>query len=231
MWGYSEYKPIAQRKKEAEKQIAKLRKTNQDLDPVTIEGRKIVKTWWGAAWAKNLESYADYSSRIGRGSAYVKNGFVVDLKIQGSVEAIVVGSRTYNVTITTATLSVKKWTELSALCGRQIDSLEALTAGRFPKELESTFTNSDLFPSPKEIQFNCTCPDWADMCKHVAATLYAVAARFDQDPTLFFKLRGVAFEELLKKSIDVKMQTMLKNAKKKSPRIIKDADVAQMFGL
>ena len=91
--------------------------------------------------------------------------------------------------------------------------------------------DSELFPSPKEIKFRCSCPDYAYMCKHVAATLYAIGARFDQDPTLFFSLRGVDFSVLIKKSIDEKMKSLLKNARKKSPRIIKDADIGDLFGL
>jgi len=234
MWdyGYPEYVPIAKKRAKAEKELKKLRKKNPDMAPVVIEGNKIAKTWWGVAWTKNLESYADYSNRIGRGRSYVKNGFVLDLKIdQGVVEALVMGSSLYKIKVTISPLSEKKWGEIAAKCGQKIDSLQALIEGKFPKELEDMFKGSGLFPSPKEIKFSCSCPDWASMCKHVAAVLYAIGARFDEDPTLFFKLRGVNFEELLKKSIDEKMRSMLANAKKKSRRVIKDADIDELFGL
>lgn len=232
MWEYYEYVPISKKRDNAEKEIKKLRKKNPDISPVVIEGKKIAKTWWGIAWAENLESYADFANRIARGRSYVKNGFVLDLKIdKGVVEALVMGSKVYSVKVTISPLTAKRWSSLSALCGRKIDSLQALIEGKFPKELEEIFRSSDLFPSPKEINFSCSCPDWAYMCKHVAAVLYAIGARFDEDPTLFFKLRGVNFEELLKKSIDEKMRLMLANAKKKSSRVINDTDIDELFGL
>ena len=233
MWGFNEYTPISVKRAKAEKEIAKHRKKNPNLAPVIIEGRKIAKTWWGMAWTGKLESYADYSNRIGRGRAYVKNGMVIDLQIdEGVVKAAVMGSRSpYNVKISINPLDAKKWAELAVKCGQRIDSLHALIEGRFPKELEEIFKGSELFPGPKEIKFSCSCPDWAYMCKHVAAVLYAIGARFDVDPTLFFKLRGVGFEALLKKSIDEKMQTMLNNANKKSPRVIDDADLGELFGI
>ncbi|MCL2372556.1 MAG: hypothetical protein FWC78_04045, partial [Defluviitaleaceae bacterium] len=92
-FGYGEYVSVAEKRKKAEKQMEKLRKKNKDLAPVIIEGRKIATTWWGSAWCKNLESYADFSNRIGRRRSYVRNGFVVDLQIdEGIVIAKVMGS-------------------------------------------------------------------------------------------------------------------------------------------
>jgi uncharacterized Zn finger protein len=88
-----------------------------------------------------------------------------------------------------------------------------------------------LFPSPKEIHLDCSCPDWADMCKHVAATLYGISARLDDDPLLFFTLRDIDFGVLLKKSVEDKIATMLVNAERKSKRVIDNADLSGLFGI
>jgi uncharacterized Zn finger protein len=233
-YGFSEYVPVSQRKKQAEKKISALRKKNPNLSPVTIEGKKIAVNWWGIAWNKNLESYADFSNRIGRGSAYVKNGFVLDLQIEpGLITALVQGSSLYNVKIKIDPLSERKWNKIIEKYGHKISGIESLIKGEFPKELSDVFLvqKEGLFPSPKEIHMDCNCPDWADMCKHIAAVLYGVGAKIDNDPLIFFKLRNVNFEELLKKSVDEKMQNLLKNAGKKSRRIIKNADISDIFGI
>lgn len=236
MWGYYEYVPISAKKAAAEKQLAKLKKKNPNICPVVISGNKIAQSWWGVAWNKNLESYADYSNRIGRGRSYVKNGFVLDLQISpGTVTALVhgSGSKPYMVEIAIAPLSKHKWNSITKDCSRSIANLEELAGGQFPKDLAELFTQKGhgLFPTPKEIKFDCSCPDWAYMCKHVAAALYGVGARLDEDPTLFFKLRDIPFEDLLKKSVEEKMRNMLKNAGKKSKRVIKDADIKKIFGV
>jgi uncharacterized Zn finger protein len=233
-WGYSEYVSVSQRKKQAEKKIAKLRKKYPNLSPVTIEGRKIAKNWWGVAWNKNLESYADFSNRIGRGSAYLKNGFVLDLQInKGEILGAVQGSSLYTVKIKIDPLPKKKWDKIIEKCGHKISGIESLIKGEFPQELADVFLvqKEGLFPSPKEIHMDCDCPDWADMCKHIAAVLYGVGARLDADPLLLFKLRDLEFEELLKKSTEEKMQNLLKNAKKNSKRVIKNADINGIFGI
>ena len=235
-WGYFEYVPVAKKKADAQKTIAKLRKKNPNISPVVIEGKKIATTWWGISWNKNLESYADYSNRIGRGSAYLKNGMVLDLQINaGTVSALVQGSRKtpYKIEIDIAGLSDSAWSKITSQCSNRINSIAELAEGKFPKEFEELFLcqDSGLFPSPEEIKLSCSCPDWADVCKHVAAVLYGIGARFDSDPLLFFKLRGIKFEELLKKSVEEKIDNMLKNADKKSSRIIEDADISALFGL
>ena len=166
----------------------------------------------------------------------VKNGAVLGLEIkEGRVEALVQGSRSkpYSVEITIDKLSKTKWKDMTEVCNRRIETMEALLSGEFPKEFNKFFSDSryGLFPSPKEIHFNCSCPDSARLCKHVAATLYGVGARLDEDPILFFKLRDVDFQELLKKSMEDKMQSMLKNADKKSERVIDDEDVFDLFGV
>ncbi|MCL2122146.1 MAG: SWIM zinc finger family protein [Clostridiales bacterium] len=221
--------------RDAGKQIEKLRKKNPDIQPVIVQG-KLANTWWAQAWNKNLESYADYSSRIVRGRAYVRSGNVVDLTLlAGEVRALVQGSKPkpYEVAIQIDPLPKVKWEAVVDRCSRRVGSLEELVSGQFPQELAELFTNKGegLFPSPKEIQFRCSCPDWAYMCKHVAAVLYGVGVRLDSDPSLFFLLRDIDFADLIKKSVEEKMQSMLKNAGKVTPRVMEDADGFSLFGL
>lgn len=234
--GYPEYVSVAKKKEMAKKQIETLKKKNPNISPVVIEGTSIANTWWGKAWNKNLESYADYSNRIGRGRSYVRNGAVIDLKIEtGIVKALVQGSerKPYTIEIKIGVLSNENWEQLIQVCNHKIDNLEELILGKFPKELEEIFTlkGKGLFPTTKDIKFNCSCYDSASMCKHIAATLYAVGARFDQDPTLFFKLRNIEFEVLLKKTIEDKMKSLLENSEKTSDRVLRDVDVFGLFGL
>ena len=229
---YSNYKPG--KPKDPAAQLAKLRKKNPDIQPVILEGKNLAKSWWAKAWNKNLESYADYYSRIGRGRSYVRAGAVLDLLISpGLVTAIIQGSRTkpYDVSINIDPLSPLQWKAITEKCNRKFANIEELATGKFPTELEDLFTdlNSGLFPTPQDIHFYCTCPDWAYMCKHIAATLYGIGARFDQDPLLFFLLRDIDFSELIKKTVDDKMAGLLKNADKKSERVIEDRDIAELF--
>jgi uncharacterized Zn finger protein len=233
-YDFGEYVPVAKKKEKAIKEIEKLRKKDSDLSPVIIEGRKIAKTWWGNAWCKNLEYYADYSNRIGRGSAYIKNGFVVDLKIfEGLVTGKVMGTRLYKIEIKIDLLDETRKKLIIEAVGRRIDSVSDLIDGKFPKDFGDLFLTQKkgLFPSPNEIHMSCSCPDWADMCKHVAAVLYGVGARLDQDPLLFFKLRGVDVNTFIKTSIDEKLNSLMKNAGKATKRVINDADISEIFGV
>jgi uncharacterized Zn finger protein len=227
---------VAQKKEKARKSMEKLKRTMPDIEPVVIEGSVIAKTWWGKAWNKNLESYADYSNRIGRGRSYVREGAVLHLKLEkGTIHALVQGStaKPYQVEIGIDPLDEKTWKQITLLCNRRIESLEQLVSGKFPKELESLFTTRQegLFPSPREIHFHCSCPDSARLCKHVAAVLYGVGARLDHNPMLLFSLRMIPVEDLIKRSIADKMANMLKNADKKSPRVIGDDQVHNLFGV
>ena len=235
-WDYYNYVPVSEKKEAARKQLEKLLKKNPSMQPVIIEGRTIAKTFWGMAWNKNLESYADYTNRIGRGRSYVKNGMVLDLYIEeGRIGGLVAGSRKtpYRVEIKIAPLAKDRWRAISEVCGRRIGGVEELIEGKFPRAYAEVFLKqgTGLFPSPKDIRMSCSCPDWATLCKHAAAVLYAVGARLDVDPLLFFKLRGIGFGELVAKSAGEKMESMLKNAGRRTRRVIDDADVAGIFGV
>ena len=212
------------------------KKKGRQYDPVKpISGRKITNSWWGQAWCENLEKYADYGSRLERGRRYVRNGTVIDLKIRkGKIEAKVQGTRStpYKVEIRISPLSEERCQEIIEQCGRRIENMESLIQGEFPEELKELFTGKDgLFPMPKEISFNCSCPDWALMCKHVAATMYGIGVRLDENPFYFFELRGIDADKFIGVALENKVESMLKNAKKPSARIIENADLTKLFGV
>jgi len=208
----------------------------QRLRPVIIEGSVIARTWWGKAWNENLEFYAEYSNLIGRGRSHVRSGAILGLQVSaGEVKALVRGARAkpYAVTITIKKLNKNTWNQLTSACEGNLLSLEELLAGKFPKVVEDAFMQrkTGLFPSPKEIEFACSCPDWASMCGHIAATLYGIGARLDEDPTLFFTLRGVDAAGLIRRAVSSKAEDLLPKASKKSSRPIEGADLSAACGV
>jgi uncharacterized Zn finger protein len=235
-YGFPRYVSVAEKRARAQRKLEQLRKKHPDLRPVAIEGNTLVRTWWGKAWNGNLAKYADYVNRIERGRSYVRHGAVLDLKIgPGQVDALVQGSQSspYNVAIKIKPIGGSIWKQIRAACEGQLASLQELLEGRFPKGMADLFTakGSGLFPSPKEIDFHCSCPDWAYMCKHVAAVLYGIGTRLDEDPNLFFVLRKVKMEELITQAIRDRSARLLKQAKKKTSRVIDDADLGNVFGI
>lgn len=199
-YGWPKYVSVAERKRKAEKKAAQLIKKGKKLEPINIEGRTIAKTYWGKSWCENLESYSDYANRLPRGRTYVRNGFVIDLKIiAGSIEALVGGSSTYNIQIDIAALSKDKWQSIVKECSGKIDSIIELLSGKFSKSVMEVIARKDqgLFPKPNEIKISCSCPDYAGVCKHVAAVFYGVGARLDTSPELLFTLRQVDHNELI----------------------------------
>lgn len=234
--GFAPYVPVAQRRADAEKQRAKLLRKGETLHPVTLSGSAIATQWWGKAWCTNLERYADYSNRIGRGRSYVRNGMVLDLRMApGVVTALVQGShpQPYKVNVKVAPLSAPARAQMEESCRGQLGSLSELLAGRFPKALESFFMaqGTGLFPAPRDIQFDCTCPDWASMCKHVAAVLYGIGARFDEDPGLFFALRGLDPAKWIGGVVKQRADELLSKAKRASKKALAEADLGAVFGI
>lgn len=205
------------------------------MEPIVIQGRKIAKSWWGETWCRNLERYADYESRLDRGKRYVRTGAVVDLKIaKGKVSARVQGRRKtpYKVEIRISPLSEERCQYLISRCERKIENLELLLQGKFPEELKELFTGENgLFPASKEISFSCSCPDWALMCKHVAAVLYGIGVRFDENPLLFFELRGIEVEKFIDVALESRVEHMLKHTDCVSERVIVNDEWEALFGL
>lgn len=174
-------------------------KVGNGASPVVIAGRTIATSFWGKAWCDAMESYGDYANRLPRGRTYVRNGSVVDLRITtGLVSASVSGSRLYGTTVRVKPLDPTRWRAVVDRHAAQVSSLVDLLQGKLPASLLHALCDrsSGLFPGPTEIEFDCSCPDWASMCKHVAAVLYGVGARLDSDPGLFFLLRGVDVSDL-----------------------------------
>lgn len=233
---YPPYVPVAQRRAKAERKLQQLRKKNPNIKPVIIEGRTLATTWWGKSWNSNLERYADYSNRIGRGRSYVRNRAVLDLQIKaGNIAASVQGSDTqpYKIAIKVDKLSAKNWATIREACTGEFDSLRELLAGQFPTSLKELFfqKGAGLFPAPKEIHFDCSCPDWASMCKHVAATLYGVGARLDEDPSLFFTLRQINVDDLITETVADTAQALINKAEQQSGNILDDVDLGDVFGI
>jgi len=235
-WDYPRYVSVAEKRAKAARKLKQLRKKNPAIQPIVLEGRAIAKTWWGKSWNLNLERYADYTNRIGRGRSYVRHGAVLDLQISaGQVKSMIQGSRTkpYTVTIKIKEITKEIWKNMKAACAGKLDSLPELLSGKFPKALGEVFTaqGRGLFPSPQEIGFECSCPDWAYMCKHVAATLYGIGTRLDDDAGLFFKLRKVKIDDLIQQTLKDHSYKLLEKAKKMSPGKIAESDLSGMFGI
>lgn len=176
-----------------------LRSRSSGSQPVVIEGSKIAQSFWGQAWCRHLEGLADYSNRLPRGRTYVRSGAVVDLDIQpGLVKARVQGTRLYTVEIRISPCLPSRWKKLVARCSGSIDSVVALLQGQVAPAVIAHLIDPEfgLFPSPSDMQATCSCPDFASLCKHIAATFFGVGARLDRAPELFFRLRQVDQDDL-----------------------------------
>ncbi len=227
---FPQYITIAERKKKNAQKISKLKIKEKDLQPVIAEGRLIAKTFWGKAWCKNLESYEDYAYRLDRGRSYVRSGAVVDLKIQpGEINALVCGTRMYTVHITISTVSPEAWHSLIKECSGKINSLIELLQGKFSQHIMQIIMQPDkgLFPKKNEIVLNCSCPDYASMCKHVSAVLYGVGIRLDDSPEQLFILRQVDHTELL---LSAAQDVSLGLSSPMASSIIED-DLSTLFGI
>ena len=226
---WAPYVPVAKRRAQAQKKMASLRKKGANIQPIEIEGRKIARTFWGEGWCDHLESFSDYSNRLPRGRTYVRNGSVCHLAIKkGQVEAKVAGSDIYEVRVRIDTLSATQWNAIKKQCSGQIGSLLELLQGKLSDHIMTVVTDrkTGLFPKPAEIKFGCDCPDYASMCKHVAAVLYGIGARLDNDPSLLFRLRDVNHEELIDSQVAVPSGT----GKGKSKRLAVSS-LGDVFGI
>jgi uncharacterized Zn finger protein len=227
------YVPVAKRRARAAAYAKKLGRTQKrSLAPIELTGRKITTTFWGQAWCDNLERYSDFTNRLPRGRTYVRNGSVLDLQIQhGKVEALVSGSEIYRVTIDIHTLAKSVWKQIKRDCSQSIASLIDLLQGRFDQGIMQRLTQVEggLFPQPREIEMHCTCPDWAMLCKHAAATLYGVGARLDAAPELLFTLRHVNHLELVGEAADTKNLARALTGPAAAP--LAGQDLGELFGI
>jgi uncharacterized Zn finger protein len=230
-YGWKPYVPVAERRRRAQKEVEKFRKKGRAYAPVVLAGHAIATTFWGKAWCQNLERYSDFSNRLPRGRSYVRNGAVIDLKVgAGEIAARVVGSDTYTTTVKVSALPAARWKAIAGDCAGSIDSLVELMQGRLSKGVMERICRegAGLFPAPKEISFDCSCPDWASMCKHVAAVLYGVGARLDEKPELLFTLRKVDAGELVARAGET---LPLAGKTPAAGKVLKSTKLAEVFGI
>jgi len=228
--GWAPYVPVAKRRANAAREMKKLLNKGMKIEPIEVQGLKIARTFWGEAWCNHLEKFSDYKNRLPRGRTYVRNGSVCHLAIsKGKIEAIVSGSQLYNIDINITPLSAIKWKNVRQQCAGEIGSMLELLQGRFSDNVMKIMTDQDkgLFPKPGEITLACNCPDWAGMCKHIAAVLYGVGARLDHQPELLFLLRNVDQEELISAELDMQTATEGKGKRKR----LAGADLSSVFGV
>lgn len=231
-WNYKPYVPVARRRANGLRHVAAMKKRGEVVEPVaaaTPRGR-IAASFWGQAWCEHLESYSDFANRLPRGRAYLRNGSVLHLGIQpGTIEALVMGSELYRQSIRIDPLPAGQWEALKQRCQGQIGSLIELLQGRISREIMAVVTDRDtgLFPRPEEIHLGCDCPDWADLCKHLAAVLYGVGARLDTAPELLFTLRGVDQAELIQSD----MAALSGAGKRSSRRTLPPSALSEVFGI
>lgn len=231
-WYYKPYVPVAERRRKAQKKVATLVKKGETIEPVTAATPrgKIAASFWGQAWCEHLESYSDFVNRLPRGRSYLRNGSVLHLGIEtGHIRALVMGSELYEQTVRIAPLPKAKWQALKKRCQGKIGSLVELLQGKLSGEIMAVVTdrNEGLFPGPKEIKLDCSCPDWADLCKHLAAILYGVGARLDNAPELLFKLRGVDHTEL----IQTDATALVERGGKSRRRLVSPTALGDVFGI
>ncbi len=231
MFGWRPYVPVHVRRAKAERETARLRKKGHVVAPVRIEGRTIARTFWGKSWCRNLERYSDFANRLPRGRTYVRNGSVFDLQVAaGAVTARVSGTSLYTVEVKVSPVPKAHWTALCRDCSAGIDSLVELLQGRFAKGVMERICNegTGLFPAPAEIEFSCSCPDWASMCKHVAAVLYGIGARLDEHPELLFRLRRVDENDLIAAA---GAEMPLATRGPAPGKVLRDEALSELFGI
>lgn len=181
--------------------LAKLKQElGRELQPIDVKSKAIAKSFWGKAWCKNLENYADYDYRLERGRSYLRSGAILDLTIEpGIVRAFVLGGELYQIEIIFKPCSSERWQKLQAACADEVSSLLDLLSGQLSEAVMAALINPDygLFPKARGMVLSCTCLDVARVCKHLAAVLYGIGARLDEAPELLFTLRDADMHGLV----------------------------------
>lgn len=230
---FGDYVSADDKRRRADAAARKLEKKGRKLAPVQLTGRAIAASFWGKAWCQNLESYSDYASRLPRGRSYLRQGAVLDLQVgRGTIKAVVSGTQIYEVSIGIDTLAKEAWTRLKKEGAGKVGSLIDLLQGKLSTPVMEIVTRkgTGLFPKPGEIHLECSCPDWADLCKHVAAVLYGVGARLDESPELLFVLRGIDHLELIA-SAARSITTGLAAPAKDKAATLAEGNLTEIFGI
>lgn len=176
-------------------------KTDEGIKAKSKRG-EFVKNWWATRWLASMERVMD-RGRLQRGRSYARAGQVLSVdEKKGSIVARVQGSRSkpYKITIQVEPLTETAWERVLAALAERPIFVAQLLAGEMPQEIEEAFVAAklSLFPEKaRELTQECSCPDYASVCKHLAAVHYILAERFDQDPFLLFRLRGKSQDEIL----------------------------------
>jgi len=228
-WGFDRKPTVQEQRRNAARESQRLTKRGEKLSPVVLEGRTIASSVWGKAWCDNLESYRDFEYRLPRGRSYVRHRAVIDLKVSaGQIEGLVCGSEVYSVQVAIKPLAQAHWSRIRTQCAGQVGSLIELLEGRLSESVMRIITHRDsgLFPKPSEIQMDCSCPDSATMCKHVAAVMYGVGARLDQQPELLFVLRNTNHVDLIAQAADFEV-----TRKGSGRKTIADDALGSVFGI
>ena len=210
-----------------------------DYGEVKIDGRIISSSWWGQMWCRNIENYSNLRNRLERGRTYIRQNTVKNLSISSNcAKSLVQGhsKEPYKVTINIKTIEKSKYENILSTCENSVDNLESLMTGSFPKEYQQFFTNEEygLFPKSDEIKYQCTCLDYQTnmhMCKHIAATMYAIGNKLDCDPLIFFKLRGIDLTEFSRKIVKKENEFVWDKINSESNRKISKNDISSLFGV
>jgi uncharacterized Zn finger protein len=229
-YGFPPKLTVGERMAQARAEIAALKKKGHKLEPIQLEGRAIATTFWGEAWCDHLETYSDYLNRLERGRSYVRSGSVIDLKLEpGCVRALVSGSELYTATIDIEPLAPARWKKLVKECAGEIDSVVSLLSGQLSETVMQRLCDrqSGIFPSSGQLEVSCSCPDYAGLCKHLAAVLYGVGARLDREPGLLFVLRGVETSDLVSAAAGQAITGKTKPGKDE----LRPDDLAEIFGI
>ena len=192
---------LSERRKLSEKEKKRLMEEGIDLNPLEVKPReKITKKFWGKLWYQYLSAFEDLDYRLLEGRKLVSANSLLNLVTEElSLKGLVFDQDSYQVQIKFEPLSEEQKNTFSSEVTENVGSLLSLLEGKFSDEMCERITeeSSGLFPSLGEIHFDCPCMDYADLCKHSAACLIGLAKRFDENPDLFFKLRGLSPEDLL----------------------------------
>jgi uncharacterized Zn finger protein len=178
--------------------------------PKTVEGGikasnkrgQFAKKWWGMRWIETLESF-NIGARLSRGRSYARRGQVTSLDITcGRVTAKVQGtrSRPYRITLDMKFFTSRQWQHIIDEIVQQPIYVAQLLGNEMPQEIETVFKKAGvtLFPDKRrDMETECSCPDWSNPCKHIAAVFYLMGEAFDQDPFLLFTLRGMERAEFM----------------------------------
>lgn len=196
-------------------------------------------SWWGQAWKKNLESYANCQNNLSFDLATLQSIEIQAISLaqayKGDILAYVQSPRQkpFEIVIRIKPLSKIRWDNITSLCEDKIPDLSTLFTATFHPELEEVFTNKALgiFPAPTEIVTACSCSGWSDFCKHTLAVLYSVATKLDDNPALIFELRGVDAKDLLARYARPSLESTIMAAQKSSTRILSDDYIEKLFKL